>query len=324
MKHNEIPIEYETWRKLATSALDEAGYHKEALAFRSCSKEFRVQICADHIDHPAKIIPYTCHLRYCPECESMESARKLDKYCNAIEEVLKKIHKTSYSLKHLCLTTPFALSSPNAESEYDTAWKWCTEAVQSILYQSLDNKGKLTDEEKRRQRLDYTKHNIGMLIAAEYGHAGHKLHFHILMYSPYTAMKEIIAPTWKRITGGLAEIAFIKAIADAPKAIRELTKYITKFDALEPSLVPKIAAVLRGRRRFESYGIWHGLPEQKSDAETTCKQCGSHLVYIKPEDYIVGCEFFELEPQSDILRAWQRWVSFSSDMEINRGKERPP
>jgi len=231
----------------------------------------------------------------------------------------------NYGLKHMVLTTPFALTSEDATQEYDLAWQWCEAALRKILYISLDNKGMLSKTERRRQRVDLKAHDIGAIVAAEYGHEGHKLHFHILIYAPYMGQKEIIQPVWYETTKGRAKVAWIKAVHDANKGVRELTKYVTKFDAIDPTLIPALAEILHGRRRFRAYGVWNGLEEIEKEIQTTCKVCGHPLSQVKPETYFEQCEKQGIEPEREIVRDWERFLDFCSDMEISPGKkDRPP
>lgn len=312
--------EKRAWRVAAADALEAAGFVKEADDFRQCGREFYVDVCTAHVEHEPRVVPKTCHLRVCPDCEHREQARKLARYVPAMHDLVNQ-DIPGYSLKHLTLTTPFSVLDPDAPEKFDLAWKWVERAQDLMFFKALDAKGKLSKGEKRRQRPNLKAHGIGSLITAEFGENGLKLHFHVVFYGPYLDWEKVVIPVWKQVTGGQAEVARIERVDDPEAGIREVTKYATKFTVLDPELVPALAKVLKGKRRFRTYGVMNGLPKQEK--EPLLCDCGARRRLVVPLDYLARCEDQGIAPDDEIIALYEASLVFSSDLEISRGKPPP-
>lgn len=293
---------YAEWRAQVVHELFKAQRYGEANTFSICGQtfgNFQVAICDEHPEHDARIIPFTCHLRFCPDCERREQARKVARYVPILKELAEDNDHPNWTLKKLDLTTPFSLHDPDAEERYVEAWDYLEVMLQSMFLYLLRNE--LTAEEKRRQRVSYTKHGVGILAAAEFGESGHKLHFHLLMFSPYIA-KHKITELWKDASGGTCEINWIRKIDyhGVEDAVKEQVKYVTKFQELPPALVPKLADVLDGSRRMRTYGVLRGQPE--IEVESLC-DCGARVIVTNVMHYFRLMLDCNIEPQHDVLTA---------------------
>lgn len=293
---------YAAWRAAVTHHLFAAQMYSEANGFEMCGQtfgNFQVAMCDEHPEHEARIIPFTCHLRFCPDCERREQARKVARYVPILKELAEDNDHPNWTLKKLDLTTPFSLRDPDAAGRYEEAWDYLETMLNSMFLYLLRNE--LTAEEKRRQRVSYTKHGVGILAAAEFGEHGLKLHFHLLMFSPYIA-KHKITELWKDASGGTCEINWIRKIDyhGVEDAVKEQVKYVTKFQELPPQLVPVLVDVLDGSRRLRTYGVLRGQPEIKH--EMLCA-CGARQVVTNARHYFMLMIERNFPPQLDIATA---------------------
>lgn len=230
----------------------------------------------------------------------------MTKYLPAIEDCAN-FPKHGYSLKHLILTTPYSLESETAVEDYRKAWSAVHSTIESVFYEV--RRQYATSEEKRRKRISLKLHGIGLVVAAEYGEKGNKLHFHCLLYSPYVPIG-IIPQHWKEQTGGDCTVTRIRKVNDAHAGAKEIIcKYVTKFTELDPGLVPMLHKVLFGSRRIRTYGIFFNLPDIEEERLCLCPVCDSGLKYIRRQDYDI---------------ATGRVISTYLDkLEISRGKDPP-
>lgn len=301
----------------AAAALEAAGMVRDAAEFRACGLEFQVDVCTEHVGHQPRIVPHSCHKPYCPECAHREQARRLARYVPVIHDAVAAA-PAGYSLKHLVLTTPFDIESPDHEAEFEKGFRWAAQAVREMGFQALDSKNKLTKAEKRRNRVDLAKQGIGYLISAEHGENGHKLHFHVLGVLPYLDKEKVVNPVWERVTGGVCKVVWIKKVDDLESSVKEVTKYITKLSNLEPELVPVLAKVLKGRRRLRSYGTFYNAVKPEKPEPMTCEVCGSARRLLGYWNYQDRCERQGV-PLDDSIVA-RAFLVFSSELEISSGK----
>jgi len=314
------------WRSKAADALESAGLVKQAAALRNCGHDFFVDVCTANVADDPKIVPKNCHLPFCLDCARREQARKLARYVSVIWDMVN-LGQKGYSLKHLTMTTPFDLRDENARRNYQIGWRWVTRAVRRILFKALKMKKMLTDEEKDRGEVDLKARGIGYLIAAEFGEKGHKLHFHIIIYCPYLDIKNVIVPIWQAVSGGKAQVCYITAVDDVEAGLLEVTKYVTKFDALDPDLVPALAKVLKHHRSFRSFGVLHDIPEIE-ERPYVCDKCGAKRKLVGGSaglpraglDYLQRCIAQNVPPDDEILAQIEARLGFSTDLEISRGK----
>lgn len=288
---------YQQWRHDIGIALDRAELYREKNNFEDCGKffgNFEVLICESDLQHAPKAIAFTCHQRFCPDCEHREQARKLARYVPAFKALTDGDGRADFSLKKIELTTPYSLEEMDSPALLKQSWAWVERTLHDLFYDLL--KDELSKKEKKSRRLNYKEHGLAILVACEFGERGHKLHFHILAYAPYMP-KRRITETWLDVTGGECEITWIKAIEyhDVEGAIAEVTKYVTKFSTLEPRLVPNLIKCLHGTRRVRTYGVIRDseIPERVCN----CSTCSSALILISVSEYFDRC--FELSISAD-------------------------
>lgn len=299
---DEVLSPYQQWRHDVGIALDRAELYREKNNFEDCGKffgNFEVLICESDLQHAPKAIPFTCHLRFCPDCEHREQARKMARYIPAFKVLTDGDGRADFTLKKFELTTPYSLEEMDSPALLAKVWRWVERTLHSLFYNLLSYE--LSADEKKKARLKYADHGLAILVSCEFGEDGHKLHFHILAYSPYIP-KEMLTATWRDITGGECEITWIKAIEyhDVEDAIAEVTKYVTKFTALAPQLVPNLIKCLHGTRRVRTYGVIRDseIPERVCN----CSICSSGLILVRVSEYFRQCAELSISPDEQISR----------------------
>jgi hypothetical protein len=295
---------YRQWRADVVQALDDAQRYGEAANFNQCGMvlgNFQVVVCDEHPEHNAKILPFRCHLRICPDCEHIEQARKVAKYTAVIKTITDDDPRDGWSTKKLELTTKFCLSDDDAEAQFLTAWEYFEDWLQLVCQRLLIDE--LTPDEKRRGRILYKPHGIGALVSVEYGEDSHLLHFHIIAYCPFFP-KDLATDAWREVTGGEAYITHIRRIDyhDVENQVREQIKYVTKFQKLPPRLVVKLAEILDGQRRFRTYGTFRGA-EDVDPEPCTCPLCNATITVMYVTKYFELMFENGIDPQADIASA---------------------
>jgi len=268
----------------------DAGRHSESLNFADCGTlfgNFNVAACDADPGHEVRALPFTCHLRYCPDCERRHAAALVAKYTPVLKDLAESDSRAGWSLKKIELTTPYSLEEANADQLYQDAWEFF-ERWQQLLFQHI-LADEMTPAEKRRGRLDYAKHGIGSLASAEFGEHGHKLHFHILAYCPWID-KRLSSDVWREASDGQADITYLRRIEyhDVDDAVREQVKYVTKFTELPPALVIKLADVLDGSRRLRTYGMVRKA-EKLEREPCKCATCSAIIRVMKVQEYFEIC-----------------------------------
>ena len=310
---------YADWRAAAADALAAAGMTEEADSFRSCGDEsaFRhVDVCEEDLDHAPRVIPYTCHKRYCQDCEAREQARKLLRYVPAMWDAINDA-PDRYTVKKFELTTPYKLDGPDAAADYRRAWKAVNKTIALVFRQVL--KHDLTDDEKRRGRADLRQHHVGVIASAEFGETTQHLHFHLLTVSPFIP-KNLLTETWKKVTDGECQITYIRKIEaeDLEDAIKEQVKYCTKFSALPPTLLPQLASVMQGAHRVRLYGVFRKLP--KVDRQpNVCVHCEAKRKRLTIGHYISEVEKAGKLLDDNIMRAYEKRFAPAALLDLKHG-----
>jgi hypothetical protein len=314
------------WISTAADALRRAGFSREAAALADCGQSFNVDVCQADVSHEPQIRPITCHLRYCQPCQRREQSRKLARYLPLLGDLAEQ-NIPGYSLKKFELTTPYALSSPNAAADYRRAWQYVRRTLEVIFFRLLKTSNRLSLDELRRGRADLKAHNIGVLAAAEFGERGHRLHFHLIAYCPFVP-KDLLTQVWQQVTGDECRITWIRRLNyhDIEGELKETTKYVTKFTALPPRLVPTLATVLKGTRSFRTYGLLHGAPLPHKEPHT-CPVCDAARQRIPPLSYLDRCITQGSPPEDLIITAIERLFTDVSLLDLkhgnNSGESRP-
>lgn len=296
--------DYMLWRQQVAAQLHYAGRWSESLNFEECGKlfgNFNVLACDADPGHDVRALPFTCHLRYCPDCERRHAAELVAKYTPILKDLSENSDRAGWSLKKIELTTPYSLEGDDAEAAYQDAWEYFERWQQMILSRLLA--AEMTPQERRRGRLDYSKHGIGSLVSAEFGEENHHLHFHIIGFYPYLD-KHLTSDVWLEASGGVASITYIRRIDyhGVDDAVREQVKYVTKFNSLPPALVLKLADVLDGSRRVRTYGLVRKA-EKLEKQPCQCSTCSAILRVMKVREYFELVLAHNIVPDPEIFDA---------------------
>lgn len=265
------------WRNQASDALDAAGFEALSLQFKYCGDESLnfTLACKDDPLHYSRVCPKTCKNRFCAECESYAQSKRLAVYIPAIDEAMRS-GPESYRLRHIVMTTPIKLADTDCHEKLVKYWVYINQALNRVAWREFEKQNKLTKSEHRRGRIDWKKHDMGFLVGAEFGEAGHKLHFHILFWGCWIAA-DWLTEEYRRFTGDESKVVKIKLVNDAGKGAKEvLAKYATKLTELPPRLVPTLHSVLKGTRRVRSYGVFFNVPREEL-SKCDCEVCGAGL-----------------------------------------------
>jgi len=295
---------YKQWREEVASRLNDAARWSESINFRECGQlwgNFQVIACENDPSHEARALPFTCHLRYCPDCERRHQAELVVKYTPILKDISEQSDNDHWSLKKIVLSTPYALEADNAAELYQNGWE-AFERWQQLMLQFLLQR-EMTPAEIRRGRIDYKQHGYGSLVAAEFGENGRKLHFHVLAYMPFLD-KHKSSELWLEASGGEAEITWISRVDyhAVEDAVREQVKYVTKFQELPPALVVKLADVLDGSRRLRTYGTVRGAEKVEREPHV-CALCNSKMAIMRVNAYFETVILAGIMPDPAILAA---------------------
>lgn len=297
---------YAAWRVEVADRLNSANRWSESINFRECGHlwgNFQVLTCADDPGHQARALPFTCHLRYCPECEHRNQARQVAKYTGALKAIADEGSRDeqSWRLKKITITTPYRLDDPHAPELFEEAWQAFERFQQSIMQELLQHEMKANELHSRR--LNYKQHGYGALVNAEFGETGRHLHFHITAYCPFMP-KDMITRNWLMASGGTCEVNDVRKVdyADVEDSIRETVKYVTKFSNLPPELVVNLADVLDGQHRMRVYGVFRGAKAEKPEP-CACDVCASKLTIMRVTGYFEYVLAHNIEPDTLIASA---------------------
>lgn len=303
------------WSNDVIRALRVTGFDSAAADFERCGTASQVQFCSLDVQHSPKVVPHTCHLRICPDCERRESARKLRRYLAPLQ-ALREQNIRGYALRFITITTPYFLGAMTPE-KFKEVWLKAEQFLREIFFAVLKRSKKLSPAEKKRGRVSLKKHNIGVLAASEFGGVGQKLHFHFIAYCPFLS-KYLIQRKWAELTDYECRVTDVRLVDDSALvgAIQEVSKYVTKFTALPPVLVPRLLTVLKRSRRFRSYGTLFALKVEKP-APCGCKDCGGPIRRAHFMDYLNSCAFQNVPLADDIVNAFDS----SPDLNLIHGNK---
>lgn len=323
------------WRQQSIRALYAKGFNRVAHEFRNCGCSFFVDTCTKDLNHSPKAVAIHCGLPVCPDCAARESNRKLKRYLPALQSLLTtNPDYPSHFLFKITLTTPYLLYDLNSESLKEKQ-RFVVDFFQQYFYEYFSERKKLSKSEIRRQRCDLRKHGIGGICAAEFGEIGKKLHWHVLVYAPFMPQDDVLR-VWRAVTGGECKFARLNGIyaresvelkdgGDIIGAVQEIVKYATKFTELSPVDVPVLHAVLKGNRRFKSFGILYNN-ENLDDEETehVCEECHAERKTLTVGQYVTLCQNLKVPPSDEVADEIERGVAlyFSRETEISSGNSR--
>lgn len=249
------------------------GEYNQALRYEYCREPGRgwVGVCVHDPDHQVIYHPESCGLRICPDCARRRSAE----LAGQLEQPLIDLEARSpgaYRLRHVVLTTGLDLNLAVDVLRYEI--RTLRVAAREVFQECFPD-----------------DRWLGGGIGAEFGEAGHKLHFHCLVLSRWLPSDQIRS-LWSDKTGGRFYVVKFRSDLDTHQAIREVTKYITKplkdDDPSEDdvSLLVKLHLVLKGIRRFVTFGSFYRLPRDERDDVQLCPDCGAAVIWIGELEWI--------------------------------------
>lgn len=326
-QHARLVFKRESIRALLADGLGVVGDR-----LHNCGCSFFVRVCKAHPDHKPKALAKHCGLPICEECAARESHRKLSRYLPILQGLLTpNPDYPDYFLFKLVLTSPFYLHDLTSLS-FKEKQKLVRKFLNAYFYEYFEKKGKLSKSEIRRGRCDLKKHGIGGIKSGEFGERGKYLHWHLLMYAPYMP-KQDVWRVWHAVTDGECinvDIAGIKARdggklkdgGDIIGAVQEIVKYATKFSELPAADVPQLYRVLKGNRRFESFGILHNAFTDTEEKVCQCPECQSELENLTVGQYVSRCINMNIPVDDTVADEVERGLALylSREQEISVGK----
>lgn len=274
----------ENWRTEVQKHLEAAGHYIDAEAFGRCAADKArvytqekigkdshitgVFACPDQCE--CVVCRETCHLRICPECCRRAGARLVARYL----PVMQKQHRPGHRYRKIVLTTPIDLRQPDVKEEIKRLRKCVSKLFDKILPKNW-------------------RKTCGYVVGDEFGPTGHKLHFHILIYSPFIDNRreagKPLETAWRKVTGGQCQVVFIQEVPrfKLDTELQETLKYVVKFSKsvngktvkVEPYLMVVLHAALKRTRRVRSYGIFYNIPIEDDDTPVlACRVCGKEMI----------------------------------------------
>lgn len=215
------------------------------------------------------VVPQSCHVRTCPDCEAARQTRTVKRYQAAVE--LLDPARTGF----LTLT----VKSP--ERDYlAEGITHLTESAEKLRRRAIWKGGRCRDRKRCRQPWDPAKRGwriphepvTASLNSIEHTHnaAGFHPHLHAIVEGRIDQAE--LADTWEAITGD-SRVVWIESVhrhaaernaGDVQASLRELLKYSAKpspafLSEKDPAVVAELLVALRGRRLTSSTGRLFGL-----------------------------------------------------------------
>lgn len=269
--HHDSPGEGKTEyidRPALADALREYGDSRAAYRLEHCGEGGLgwVGICSDDPGHDRVYVPFWCELRVCPECARRRSRQLAAELTQPIIDFVSTVPGwRGYRLRHVTLTTRVSLDEDTAEvARKLRAWR-------------------------KGIRVMFQEHwpddpYLGGLIAAEFGEAGRKLHFHALVFSRFIK-RDWLGEAWQSLTDGDGRIYWVSEVKqdEIHEGVLEVCKYATKPAAFEgedlEQTLARLHVTLKGIRRVQSFGSFYNLKRVKSP-DMVCKTCGAVLDWL--------------------------------------------
>jgi hypothetical protein len=207
----------------------------------STAHEFRTIFCA-HCGHSITFLQ-RCTDRFCQTCGGSSKARTRRR----IKSILDNVQNVrGQSLKFLTLT----VRSGDCLSE-------CVDHL-------------LASFRKLRARNVWKKHVTGGLFVIEVTHndKGFHAHIHAIVQMKFWNVRDL-SRVWEKCSG--AFVVDIREVHDQ-NVIGYLTSYLSKSEVSE-DILPEVNRVLKGRRLFSPFGLWHSLSLLFKPQPFVCPKC---------------------------------------------------
>ena len=249
------------------------------------------------------VVPQSCRVRTCPDCEAARQARVVDRYRAAIEELdpdrarfltlpkrtpprgelaaglvdladaVEKLRRRAIWRGGRCRDRGRCALSGNWRHRKSCAGESCPSWQPGSCRQPWDpsKPGWRIPHEPVTASMTTTEVTYNMKARTWHPHA------HLLIEAPYIDQAEL-ADTWQQLTGD-SRVVWIESVhrhaatewaGDVPAALRELLKYAAKphrayLDAEDPAVVAELLVALRGRHLTATGGRLYGRTDLEQD-----------------------------------------------------------
>lgn len=225
--------------------------------------------------------PCSCDLRICPECAAARAADLACQLRPALKKISDNLIRPHYQMRHVILTTDHQLTG-----DLDDLRRLCQRlrVAARVLFQTL------FPDDKR----------MGGMIGLEFGERGERLHFHVLVACQWID-KERMTRLWSDLTGGHGEITWVRKVDELDDAINEVTKYICKplkkseQDDLAAEKLFMLHQLLKGMRRFTTFGVFYRMDRADTDTYGLCPDCGAVLTWLPKWQWDLRCRYETLD-----------------------------
>jgi len=225
--------------------------------------------------------PRSCDLRVCPECAAARATDLVMQLKPALQKISDRMFRPHYQFRHVVLTTDHPLAG-DAER-----------------LRGLCRRLRVAARELFQQLFPGDKY-MGGLVGMEFGESGDRLHFHCLVVSQWIN-KERMTEAWGRLTDGHGKITWVAQVDDVERALPELTKYICKplkkseQSSSAASQIFLLHQLLKGMRRFTSFGIMYRMERAITDTLGLCPECGAVLVWLPKWQHDLKQKYLSLD-----------------------------
>ena len=240
-----------------------------------CGDKMGVHRCGD-CGSEVKVERYRCNqARLCPICARMESKR-IETYLIDAARKIQTRPVYGYSWKLITLTI-------KTDGDYRGAVETACKAFSGLWRNYLGGR---------------CRKNTGAYRSLEFGPKSGNVHIHVLYYGPYLPQAEL-SEKWEQYSGS-SVVDIRRRDGDVENLVGECSKYITKFDEVEPERRVEYWQALKHKRRGMPYGLfradvlskWIGCKYVKPEPEPSfdidvdlCPNCGSNtFLYIISRD----------------------------------------
>lgn len=224
------------------------------------------------------IIPQSCRVRTCPDCEAARQVKVVDRYAAAVEQL------------HPDRTRFLTLTVRNvARGELAGAIAQLMHNLERLKRRAVWKGGRCRDRGRCRQAMDPTRPGWHLphgavtatmtSIEVTYNAAAGTWHphAHLILEGPYIEQAEL-ADTWEQLTGN-SRIVWIESVrkhatdrwaGDVKAALRELLKYAAKptpayLSEQDPAPIAELLVALRGRHLTTTAGSLFDLADPEPD-----------------------------------------------------------
>lgn len=246
-------------------AMEKVGLDDDADRVRQCGNE---RLFVDPNGH-TRWGHEQCEHRLCPRCARRRSKKMGRAWADAAERVPKR---RGYRWRLVTLTLLVGSTQGRL-----FGLEAGTQDLMADFVRIKDCFARLRRRWRNRDRWE----GLAGFYALEVGElvTGRNVHIHMLVYTPYLPQAEL-SEEWLELTGDSMIVDVRLAYDDLRKAVKEITKYITKLTLTRD--VDELVAIhlaMRGKPTGRPFGLAHGTVDVLVTDPIACKHCGSTTWY---------------------------------------------